>query len=118
MNVARFNADQRTKYGVPHTITCVLLGVSVSWFYEWITRVDPPDGLHSRADVAGRRSFRGSSIFRWRGRVLPRLSGSGTAAASSRDAGLWRSKRVPACGWFTPAFGMSQRLSGALLGDH
>ena len=50
MSVARFIADQRTKYRVPHTITCVLLGVSVSWFYKWITRADSTDGLHTDTD--------------------------------------------------------------------
>ena len=50
MSVARFVADQRTKYRVPHVITCVLLGVSVSWFYKWITRADITDGLHTDTD--------------------------------------------------------------------
>ena len=50
MSVAGFIADQRTKYRVPHTITCVLLGVSVSWFYKWITRADTTDGLHTDTD--------------------------------------------------------------------
>ena len=38
MSVARFIADQRTNYRVPHTITCVLLGVSLAWFYKWRDR--------------------------------------------------------------------------------
>ena len=38
MSVARFIADHRTFYRVPHTVTCVLLGVSLSWFYKWLTR--------------------------------------------------------------------------------
>ncbi|WP_020500867.1 IS3 family transposase, partial [Sciscionella marina] len=38
MSVARFIADQRTDHRVPHTITCVLFGVSLSWFYKWISR--------------------------------------------------------------------------------
>ncbi len=50
MSVARFIADQRTIYRVPHTITCMLLGVSVSWFYKWITRADSTDGLHTDTD--------------------------------------------------------------------
>jgi putative transposase len=50
VSVARFIADQRTKYRVPHAITCVLLGVSVSWFYKWIVRADDPDGLHTDTD--------------------------------------------------------------------
>ncbi|RUP26246.1 MULTISPECIES: IS3 family transposase [Mycolicibacterium] len=50
MSVARFIADQRTKYRVPHTITCLLLGVSVSWFYKWISRAGTTDGCHTDTD--------------------------------------------------------------------
>ncbi|BBY58511.1 hypothetical protein MSAR_16470 [Mycolicibacterium sarraceniae] len=50
MSVARFIADQRTKYRVPHAFTCVLLGVSVSWFYKWIARAGNADGLHTDTD--------------------------------------------------------------------
>lgn len=42
MSVARFIADQRTNYRVPHTLTCALLGISLSWFYKWITRTTTP----------------------------------------------------------------------------
>jgi len=38
MTVARFVADQRTFYRVPHAATCRLLGVSQAWFYKWSTR--------------------------------------------------------------------------------
>ena len=38
MSVARFIADQRTNYAVPHTTVCALLGVSEAWFYKWIKR--------------------------------------------------------------------------------
>ena len=50
MSVARFVADQRTKYRVPHTFTCALLGISVSWFYKWIARAGDPDGVHTDSD--------------------------------------------------------------------
>ncbi|MET0915875.1 MAG: IS3 family transposase [Jiangellaceae bacterium] len=53
MSVARFIADQRTKYRVPHTVTCLLLGVSLAWFYKWIGRANGPSaagGLHTRSD--------------------------------------------------------------------
>ena len=50
MSVARFIADQRTNYRVPHTITCALLGVSTSWFYKWISRTPTPTEQR-RADV-------------------------------------------------------------------
>jgi len=38
VSVARFIADQRTKYQVPHVLVCALLGVSLGWFYNWIAR--------------------------------------------------------------------------------
>lgn len=53
MSVARFIADQRTKYQVPHTLVCALLGVSLAWFYKWIARASGPaasSGLHTDRD--------------------------------------------------------------------
>lgn len=50
MSVARFIADQRTNYRVPHTVVCALLGVSLAWFYKWVARADGPaaaSGLHT-----------------------------------------------------------------------
>ena len=38
MTVARFIADQRTRFRVPHAACCRLLGMSVSWFYKWQAR--------------------------------------------------------------------------------
>lgn len=35
----------RTNYRVPHTVTCLLLGVSLAWFYKWLPLV-PPDRRH------------------------------------------------------------------------
>src|SRR4051812_50137656 len=54
VSVARFIADQRTNYRVPHTITCSLLGVSISWFYKWLGRTPTPSERRRCAlDVAG-----------------------------------------------------------------
>jgi len=53
VSVARFIADQRTKYRVPHTVTCLLLGVSLAWFYKWLGRAGAPGaarGLHTPRD--------------------------------------------------------------------
>jgi len=53
VSVARFIADQRTVYRVPHTVVCALLGVSLAWFYKWIGRALGPgavSGLHTRRD--------------------------------------------------------------------
>lgn len=53
MSVARFIADQRTNHRVPHTVTCLLLGVSLAWFYKWLGRATGPSaasGLHTPTD--------------------------------------------------------------------
>jgi putative transposase len=50
VSVARFIADQRTNYRVPHTISCALLGISLAWFYEWRRRASglaAASGLHT-----------------------------------------------------------------------
>ena len=46
MSVARFIADQRTLFRVPHAVVCALLGVSISWFYKWLSRASDP-GPHT-----------------------------------------------------------------------
>ena len=51
--LARFIAEQRTTYRVPHTITCALLGVSMAWFYKWFKRSQTSGaatGLHTTRD--------------------------------------------------------------------
>jgi putative transposase len=53
VSVARFIADQRTNYRVPHTVVCLLLGVSLAWFYKWHDRATGPSaasGLHTDRD--------------------------------------------------------------------
>jgi transposase InsO family protein len=50
VSVVRFIADQRTNYRVPHTITCLLLGVSLAWFYKWRGR-PPTPRQRRRAEV-------------------------------------------------------------------
>lgn len=51
--LARFIAEQRTTFRVPHTITCALLGVSMAWFYKWFKRSQMPGattGMHTERD--------------------------------------------------------------------
>ena len=58
MSVARFIADQRANYRVPHTLTCALLGVSLSWFYKWISRTPTPtEQRRAELDVAVAAAF-------------------------------------------------------------
>lgn len=53
MSVARFVADQRTMHRVPHTVTCTILGISISWFYKWMHR-EPTDRQRRRAALDAR----------------------------------------------------------------
>ena len=53
MSVARFVADQRTMHRVPHTVTCAILGISISWFYKWFGR-GPTERARRRAALDAR----------------------------------------------------------------
>ena len=58
MSVARFIADQRTFYAVPHAFSCRLLEVSESWFYKWIKAPTTARGRRqARLDEAVRKAF-------------------------------------------------------------
>src|SRR3954453_20110417 len=58
VSVARFIADQRPFSRVPHTLTCALLGVSISWFYKWIDRTPTPsERRRSELDAAVADAF-------------------------------------------------------------
>ena len=52
VSVARFVADQRTMHRVPHTVTCAILGISISWFYKWFGR-GPTEQARRRAALDG-----------------------------------------------------------------
>ena len=58
MSVARFIADQRTFYAVPHAFSCRLLEVSESWFYKWIKAPTTARGRRQALlDEAVRKAF-------------------------------------------------------------
>ncbi len=58
MSVARFIADQRTFYAVPHAFSCRLLEVSEAWFYKWIKAPTTVRGARrALLDEAVRRAF-------------------------------------------------------------
>lgn len=63
MSVARFIAAQRTNYSVPHTLTCLLLGVSLAWFYKWADRAQhngphtPTEQRRGEVDTAVAEAF-------------------------------------------------------------
>jgi len=78
VSVARFIADQRTSYRVPHTLTCVLLGVSLSWFYKWRDRPPTPrQQRRAEVDAAVKAMFADAK----------QLHGSPRLYADLRDAG-------------------------------
>lgn len=84
MSVARFIADQRTKYRVPHAFTCALLGISVSWFYKWLGRAGDPVGVHTGTD---RRRCQLDEAVRAAFGKAKGLHGSPRLVADLRDLG-------------------------------
>lgn len=93
MSVARFIADQRAKYRVPHVFTCLLLGVSVSWFYKWINRADATDGVHTDTD---RRRARLDAAVAAAFKEARGLHGSPRLIADLRDLGWEVSEKTVA----------------------
>ena len=96
MSVARFIADQRTKYAVPHTLVCALLGVSLAWFYKWIKRADGPGAVSGLfTDTDGRRDTVDRAVavaFR----KAKGLHGSPRLHADLREAGWQISEKTVA----------------------
>lgn len=95
MSVARFIADQRTFYRVPHTLTCALLGVSVSWFYKWIDRTPTPsERRRAELDAAVAEGFKDAKGLHGSPRLVADLREAGwvvsekTVADSMRRQGL------------------------------
>ena len=94
MSVARFIADQRTKYRVPHTVVCALLGVSLAWFYKWAARADSPGavkGLHTGRDRRRDTIDRAVAVAFKKARGL---HGSPRLHANLRDAGWTVSEKT------------------------
>jgi len=61
VSVARFIADQRTLYRVPHAFTCRVLSVSEAWFYKWVKAPTTARGQRrALLDEAVREAFRKS----------------------------------------------------------
>ncbi len=99
MTVARFIADQRTRFRVPHAACCRLLNVSVSWFYKWAARAATGELTESETrrrqlDEAVRVAFENAKGKHGSPRLLADLREAGwtvsekTVAASMRRQGL------------------------------
>ena len=95
MSVARFVADQRTMHRVPHTVTCKVLGISISWFHKSFGR-GPTDRAARRAalDAKVRELFEASGRTYGSPRIHADLVEAGetvsvnTVANSMRRQGL------------------------------
>jgi transposase InsO family protein len=99
MTVARFVADQRTRYRVPHAACCRLLGVSESWFYKWADRaatgaLTPSETRRRAVDEAVSAAFGNARGKHGSPRLLADLRDAGhtvsgkTVASSMRRQGL------------------------------
>lgn len=100
MSVARFIADQRTRYRVPHTLSCALLGVSLAWFYKWLRRAGqtgPHTGQEQRraqVDAAVGKAFTAARGLHGSPRLVDDLREAGwivsekSVAESMRRQGL------------------------------
>lgn len=96
MSVARFIADQRTNYRVPHTVVCALLGVSLAWFYKWLGRAEGPgvvNGLHTTRDRRRDTMDRAVKVAFGKARGL---HGSPRLVHDLRDAGWTVSEKTVA----------------------
>ena len=95
MSVVSHIAAQRTNHGVPHAVSCRLLGVSESWYYKWRRR-RPTATERRRAalDVKVRIVFETSGRTYGSPRVCAQLRSDGervsekTVARSMRTQGL------------------------------
>ena len=92
MSVAGFIADQRTKYRVPHTVACALLGVSLAWFYKWIGRAATP-GPHTETE---RRRATVDAAVAAAFKAARGLHGSPRLHADLREAGWQVSEKTVA----------------------
>jgi len=92
VSVARFIAAQRTDYRVPHSLTRLLLGVSLAWFYKWLGRARQA-GPHTETER--RRAEVDAAVAAWfvdaRG-----LHGSPRLHADLREAGWVVSQKTVA----------------------
>ena len=93
MSVARFIADQRTNYRVPHAKVCQWLEISLSWFYKWIQRSEDPAGLHT--DTDRRRALVDAAVAQ-AFRAARGLHGSPRLWADLRDLGWQLSEKTVA----------------------
>ncbi|MGC5586128.1 IS3 family transposase [Ornithinimicrobium sp. W1665] len=94
--MARFIADQRTNYAVPHTLVCALLGVSLAWFYKWIKRANGPGAASGLFTDTDRRRDSVDRAVKVAFKDAKGLHGSPRLHADLRDAGWEISEKTVA----------------------
>ena len=78
MSVAQLIAANRTQIGVPHAVSCRLLGISELWFYKWRDRAPTLQELRRRdLDKAVLSTFVASDGTYGSPRVAAELRGDG-----------------------------------------
>jgi len=96
VSVARFVADQRTNYRVPHVVVCALLGISVAWFYKWLGRATGPSAASGLHTPTARRRDTMDRAVRVAFDKARRLHGSPRLHADLRDDGWTVSEKTVA----------------------
>ena len=98
MSVVSHIAAQRTNHGVPHAVSCRLLGVSESWFYKWRSR-RPTATERRRAalDVKVRIVFETSARTYGSPRVCAQLRGLSNRLCEG--VGSWVFSGLGLVGW-------------------
>ena len=82
MTVAQEIAAYRTELGVPHAVSCRMLGVSESWFYKWRSRAPTHSELRRRdLDAAVKEAFEASGGTYGSPRVRAQLRRGGLAVS-------------------------------------
>lgn len=80
--LARFIAEQRTAFRVPHAVCCRILEVSAAWLYKWLARADQVEVGSGSPFWAGREVAAGGGRIRPVPAAGTRPSGSGSGCGS------------------------------------
>ena len=97
MSVAALIAANRTQVGIPHAVSCRLMGVSESWFYKWRARSPTLAELRRRdLDKAVLASFVASDGTYGSPRVAEELRDDGWAVSTNTVAASMRRQALTA----------------------
>lgn len=97
MSVAALIAANRTQLGIPHAVSCRLMGVSESWFYKWRARSPTLSELRRRdLDKAVLTAFVASAGTYGSPRVADELRDDGWATATKTVAASMRRQALTA----------------------